>query len=137
MPLTLKKDVWNVRDPASGSYRGAAILSTTLPEDAAQIIEDTEDALDVQELRAEEIINDAQRAISGIDGERSRILESIASIAGQGTDSTLSTAGVAADAAACGALKNILECNQSTDGTYILKCTILNGVATYTWQLET
>ena len=35
MPLTLKKDAWNVRDPASGSYRGAAILSTTLPEDAA------------------------------------------------------------------------------------------------------
>jgi len=34
MPITLKKDEWKVKDPSSGNYRGAAILSTTLPEDA-------------------------------------------------------------------------------------------------------
>ena len=41
MPITLKKDVWKVKDPSSGQYRGAAILSTTLPQDAAQIISES------------------------------------------------------------------------------------------------
>lgn len=41
MPIALKKDVWKVKDPSSGQYRGAAILSTTLPQDAAQIISES------------------------------------------------------------------------------------------------
>lgn len=45
MPITLKKDVWKVKDPSSGQYRGAAILSTTLPQDAAQIISESNDTI--------------------------------------------------------------------------------------------
>lgn len=45
MPITLKKDVWKVKDPSSGQYRGAAILSTTLPQDAAQIISESNTAI--------------------------------------------------------------------------------------------
>ena len=35
MSITLKKDQWKVKDPSTGTYRGSAIFSTTLPEDAA------------------------------------------------------------------------------------------------------
>lgn len=78
MPITLKKDEWKVKDPSSGNYRGTAILSTTLPEDAAQIIEDTQNALDAEEVRAGQIIDDAQNAVDGIEGQSTIILESIA-----------------------------------------------------------
>ncbi len=78
MPITLKKDTWNVKDPISGNYRGAAILSTTLPEDAAQIIEDTQNALDAEEVRAGQIINDAQNAVDGIEGQSSLIQQKVA-----------------------------------------------------------
>lgn len=78
MPITLKKDEWKVKDPSSGNYRGAAILSTTLPEDAAQIIEDTQNALDAEEVRAGQIINDAQNAVDGIEGQSSLIQQKVA-----------------------------------------------------------
>ena len=106
MSITLKKDQWKVKDPSTGTYRGSAIFSTTLPEDAAQIVEDATDALDAQQIRAQKIVNDAQNAVNGINGLRQTMIASIASVAGQGTDSTLTQQGVAADAAACGGLKH-------------------------------
>lgn len=128
MSITLKKDVWKVKDPSSGNYRGAAILSTTLPEDAAQIVADTEDQLDALTSATQTDINaitanaqtsvnninnqlnnsssgiipQATAAMNGIESQRQTMIDSIASVAGQGTDTTLSQTGVAADAKVTG-----------------------------------
>lgn len=105
MPITLKKDEWKVKDPSSGNYRGAAILSTTLPEDAAQIIEDTQNALDAEEVRAGQIINNTQNTVDGIEAQSSLILENISKAIHNGTDKTLTVEGMPADAKATGDLK--------------------------------
>lgn len=181
MPITLKKDVWKVKDPSSGTYRGAAIFSTTLPEDAAKIIQDTEIALDNQQARVDtitansqaaittasenaqeiiddnaaqaqiainnaaanaqarvdttvadvqtsvnEVISNAQTAVNNLDSQRQTMMESIASVAGQGTDTTFTQPGVAADAKEVGNLKNTLDSyydhllfkNPQASGTY-------------------
>lgn len=108
MPVLLKKDEWRVKDPLSGNYTGAAILSTTLPEDAAQIVENTQIALNSEELRAEQIINNTQNAVNGINSQSDIMLESISKAIHNGTDTTLEIEGMPADAKATGNLKKKL-----------------------------
>ena len=128
MSITLKKDVWKVKDPSTGNYRGAAILSTTLPEDAAQIIEDTEDLLDIEQARATGIIEDteeqmdaivadiddqlnnttdgiipvAQGIVNTLQTQQTALITAIDSALQGGTDDTLTQADWAADAKAVG-----------------------------------
>lgn len=108
MPVLLKKDEWRIKNPLSGNYTGAAILSTTLPEDAAQIIENTQAALNLEELRAEQVINNTQNAVNGINSQSDMILESISKAIHNGTDTTLEIEGMPADAKATGNLKKKL-----------------------------
>lgn len=99
MSITMKKDAWKIKDPQTGNYRNSAILCTTLPEDAAEIVEDSAELLETQ---AAGIVSDAQDALDGIEAQKDTMIASIASVAGQGTDATLTQTGVAADAKATG-----------------------------------
>ena len=98
MPISIKTDAWYVKD-SEGNYRDSAIFSTTLPEEAASLIEDTSDLLDAQRVRGEGIVADTAADID-------TIAAAVASMAQLGTDPTLTVTGMAADAKACGDLKS-------------------------------
>jgi len=102
MSITMKKDAWKIKDPLTGTYRGSAIFSTTLPEDADQIMSDVSNFLDGQENRAEGIVAGAQESIDSLEERKNDIVQSIESMIQLGTDTSLSTSGMAADAKATG-----------------------------------
>ena len=142
MSITLKKDVWKVKDPSSGQYRGAAILSTTLPEDAAQIVTDTEAQLSALETETQADVNtiiaNAQTSVNGIntqlndptngivtkaqaqvaraENEVDTLTASITSAIEDGVDRTLTRDGVPADAKATGDAVSDLKSAMNGDG---------------------
>ena len=74
-------------------------------EGMQQAVEDARDAAeDIEDLAesAEQAVVDAQEAVNGIEDQRNTMIAAIASVAGQGTDVTLTQTGVAADAKAAG-----------------------------------
>lgn len=78
--------------------------SASIP-DIEQIIADAQAAatqINAEVTDAQAAVAAAQTAVDGIEAQRQTMIESIASVAGQGTDTTLSQSGVAADAKAAG-----------------------------------
>lgn len=78
--------------------------SASIP-DIEQIIADAQAAvtqINAEVTAAQAAVAAAQTAVDGIEAQRQTMIESIASVAGQGTDTTLSQSGVAADAKAAG-----------------------------------
>lgn len=78
--------------------------SASIP-DIEQIIADAQAAvteINADVAAAQAAVAAAQTAVDGIEAQRQTMIESIASVAGQGTDTTLSQSGVAADAKAAG-----------------------------------
>ena len=64
------------------------------------------------------ILANAQAAIDGIEAQKNTMIASIASVAGQGTDTTLTQSGVAADAKATG--DQVRNLNSAVDDTAII-----------------
>ena len=94
-------DAEKARDDAQ-----AAQLAAETAQGAA---EDAKEASEEALANVQQIIDDGQQTISemqaaadGIEAQRQTMIESIASVAGQGTDTTLTQSGVAADAKATG-----------------------------------
>lgn len=71
-------------------------------EEAQQRIAASQDAVDEVETRARQVISDSHNAVDSIEDQKDAMIASIASIAGQGTDTTLTQSGAAADAKAAG-----------------------------------
>ena len=87
MPVIIKTREMQYKDNA-GVYHG---INAVAEKKTSEIIADMDDAVQAM-----------QEAADGIDAQRETMIASIASVAGQGTDTTLTQSGVAADAKAAG-----------------------------------
>jgi hypothetical protein len=108
-------------------------------EQAQQIVAEAQETVDELEEQKDQIILSAQEAVDGIDEQRNTMIAAIASVAGQGTDTTLTQSGVAADAEAVG--DQIIFLKNATDvydyltngGQYTITASALeSGVWSYT-----
>ena len=63
----------------------------------------------VAEKKVEDQINDLNSTLDSVESQRQTMIASIASVAGQGTDTTFTQSGVAADAKAVGDIKSALN----------------------------
>lgn len=109
MPLTLKTTELQYKD-SHNVYHG---INAVAEKPTADVIADLDAAieerqdtvdgiLDAQETRGAQITSAAQSAVDGIEGQKNTMIASIASVAGMGTDTTLTQSGVAADAKVTG-----------------------------------
>lgn len=124
MPYTLKTSQISVKDPETGEYSGVDILAEQTEqgliaelqaEGTAQVNRINQAAVDVQaavdqaESDAATIISDTQASIDTLEEQKNTIAQTVASMAELGTDTTLSTPGMAADAGAVGDLSRQLS----------------------------
>lgn len=109
MPLTLRTTELQYKD-SHNVYHG---INAVAEKPTADVIADLDAAieerqdtvegiLDAQETRGTQITSAAQSAVDGIEGQKNTMIASIASVAGMGTDTTLTQSGVAADAKVAG-----------------------------------
>lgn len=119
MPYTLKTNQISVKDPETGEYSGVDILAeqteqgliaelqaegTTQVNRINQAAVDVQSAVDKAETDAAKIISDTQTSVNTLETQKNTIAQTVASMAELGTDTTLSTPGMAADAGAVGDL---------------------------------
>lgn len=139
MPYTLKTSQISVKDPETGEYSGVDILAEQTEqgliaelqaEGTAQVNRINQAAADVQaavdqaESDAATIISDTQASINTLEAQKNTIAQTVASMAELGTDATLSTPGMAADAEAVGDLSRQLSDvinNPQEIGRYLYK----------------
>lgn len=107
--------------------------SASIP-DIEQIIADAQAAvteINADVAAAQAAVAAAQTAVDGIEAQRQTMIESIASVAGQGTDTTLSQSGVAADAKAAGDqisdLKSAMKSSVANEQLYGASDALLYG----------
>lgn len=123
MPYTLKTSQISVKDPETGEYSGVDILAeqteegliaelqaegTTQVNRINQAAVDVQAAVDQAESDAATIISSTQSSINTLEAQKNTIAKTVASMAELGTDTTLSTPGMAADAGAVGELNQRL-----------------------------
>lgn len=124
MPYTLKTNQISVKDPETGEYSGVDILAeqteegliaeiqaegTTQVNRIIQAAVDVQSAVDKAETDAAKIISDTQTSVNTLESQKNTIAQTVASMAELGTDTTLSTPGMAADAGAVGDLSRHLS----------------------------
>lgn len=124
MPYTLKTNQISVKDPETGEYSGVDILAeqteqgliaelqaegTTQVNRINQAAVDVQAAVDQAESDAATIISSTQTSINTLEAQKNTIAQTVASMAELGTDTTLSTPGMAADAGAVGDLSRQLN----------------------------
>lgn len=117
MPYTLKTQQISVKDPDSGEYIGVDVLTEqteegliaelqaegdTQVERINQAAVDVQAAVDAAEAEAKQIISDTQSSLDTLETQKNTIAETVVSMAELGTDTTLTTPGMAADAKATG-----------------------------------
>lgn len=117
MPYTLKTQQISVKDPDSGEYIGVDVLTEqtkegliaelqaegdTQIERINQAAVDVQSAVDQAETEAQQLISSTQSSLNTLETQKDTIAQTIASMAELGTDTTLTTAGMAADAKATG-----------------------------------
>lgn len=124
MSYILKTHQISVKDPATGQYSGVDILAeqteqgliaelqaegTTQVNRIGQAAVDVQAAVDKAESDAAGIISETQQSINTLEREKNTIAATVASMAELGTDTTLTTPGMAADAGAVGELNRQLS----------------------------
>lgn len=117
MPYTLKTQQISVKDPDSGEYIGVDVLTEqtkegliaelqaegdTQIERINQAAVDVQSAVDQAETEAQQLISSTQSSLNTLETQKDTIAQTIASMAELGTDTMLTTAGMAADAKATG-----------------------------------
>lgn len=106
MPVYLRPNELFVKNPNGSGYLPQNVISETSTAEMLAAFDET--IANTQEsLNA--ITAEAQTAVDGIESQKNTMIASIASVAGQGTDTTLTQSGVAADAKAAGELKNVFK----------------------------
>lgn len=145
MPYTLKTSQISVKDPETGEYSGVDILAeqteqgliaelqaegTTQVNRINQAAVDVQAAVDQAESDAATIISDTQTSINTLEAQKNTIAQTVASMAELGTDTTLSTPGMAADAGAVGDLSRQLSDAESaikfSTGAEAIEIEVLN-----------
>lgn len=101
MPVTIRTTDMKYKD-SQGNYVG---INGVAERTTAEMIADVEAAGADTIADVQQAIAASQAALDGIDAQRNTMIAAIASVAGQGTDTTFTQSGVAADAAAVGTLK--------------------------------
>lgn len=106
MPVYLRPNELFVKNPNGTGYLPQNVISQTstseILEAFDQTVENTQESLNT-------MTSEAQQAVDGIESQKNTMIASIASVAGQGTDTTLTQSGVAADAKVVGDLKSAIE----------------------------
>ena len=117
MPINIKKNQLYFKDPVSGTYEGIDVVADKTTEERITEINaagttqvglvnaagaTTISAVQTAVTNAQAAVSAAETAVNGIEVQRDTIIAAIASVAGQGTDTTLTQSGVAADAKATG-----------------------------------
>ena len=111
MPFTIKQGLMKYRDE-NGEYHAInTVAEKTTAEMVAEIEQVGEDTVDSVQDQVDDIVADAQEAVNTLESQKNTIAQTVASMAELGTDDTLSTPGMAADAAATGSLKSALSQN--------------------------
>lgn len=79
MPITIKKDAWQIKDD-NGNYRSAALFSTMLPNEARHLIDDTRTKIsnDVDYIK-QDFTNFKTQTIAAMESAGETVLESIPS----------------------------------------------------------
>ena len=121
MPVTIKTGVLNYKDSYDQYVAVDVVSDNTTASRVAAINSAADTKLSAIEQtgastisQVETAVADSQAAVAGIDAQRNTMIAAIASVAGQGTDTTLSQSGVAADAKAVGDLKSALNVLKET-----------------------
>ena len=99
MPYVFKPNKLYVKNPEGSGFLPQNIIADQTTEEMIAQVE-AAGASTISEVQ--QAVLDSQNAVAGIDAQRDTIIASIASVAGQGTDTTLTQSGVAADAEAAG-----------------------------------
>lgn len=99
MPYVLKPNKLYVKNPENSEFLPQNIITDQTTQ---EVIEQVEASGAATIANVQQAVTDSQNAINGIDAQRDTIIASIASVAGQGTDTTLTQSGVAADAQVTG-----------------------------------
>lgn len=141
MPVTLKRTQMSYKDSHDRYVSVDVVAEKTTAELVADIEEVGEQYLNDIEAsgtatieNVEQAVADSQTAVAGIDAQRDAMIAAIASVAGQGTDTSLTQIGVAADAAAVGSLKSAITFDEYliNSGEYTIKADDLeSGVWNY------
>lgn len=135
MPVIIRSADMKYKD-SQGRYIGVNAVAERATADMIADIEEVaaQQRMAIEEAGAETIedveqaVADSQAAVAGIDAQRETMIAAIANVAGQGTDSTFTQPGVAADAAAVGALNSAINSIQLTDSIH----EYINDAYTYT-----
>lgn len=111
MPITIKQNLMKYKSDRLHQYVG---INSVAERATADQIEDIEAAGADTIAEVNAAIAAGQTAIDGIEAQKNQMISAIASVAGAGTDKTLSTPDVAADAEAVGIVKNTLNASNSS-----------------------
>lgn len=106
MPYVLKPNKLYVKDPESSEFLPQNIITYQTTQ---EVIEQVEAAGASTISEVQQAVSDSQTAVASIDAQRDTMIAAIASVAGQGTDTTLTQSGVAADAKAAGSAIDALK----------------------------
>lgn len=103
MPYVMNPHKLWVKDPEHNAYLPQNVIATQTAEEQIALVEaaGADTIADVQQAVA-----DSQAAVNSLESQKNTIAQSVASMAQLGTDTTLSTSGMAADAAATGLIKS-------------------------------
>lgn len=110
MPYTLKPNKLFVKDPEGGGFLAQNVIAEQTTEEMVAEIQTEGTAIKntiVNQLN--QAISDSQTAIDTLETQKDNIVEAVASMAELGTDTSLSVAGMAADAKATGDAVNDLN----------------------------
>lgn len=121
MSVTIKTVEMQYRG-TDGQYHGINAVAEKRISDQIEAIdaaladkrEEIEDVIDQIETDGNQAISDMQTAAAGIDEQAQTMMNLIAAAASAGTDPTLTTSGMAADAAAAGTIVKV----NTTEPTY-------------------
>lgn len=143
MSVTLHVGELKYKD-SHGVYHGVNAVAekklSDFEDDVEEIIDNMADDVTAQQTRANGIVADATTAVNNLDAQKDTIAQTVASMAQLGTDTTLSTSGMAADAKKTGDeigdLKSALM--QSLDSTGENKLTLdkITGVSNATYEVD-
>lgn len=110
MPYTLKPNKLFVKDPEGGGFLAQNVIAEQTTEEMVAEIQTEGTAIKNNIInQLNQAISDSQTAIDTLETQKDNIVEAVASMAELGTDTSLSTAGMAADAKATGNAVNELE----------------------------
>lgn len=131
MPITISPNQIHIKkEDGSGYLPGNVVAGQTTEQMVAAVQAAGQTTID----HVNQAVADAQSAVNTLDAQKNSIAQTVASMAQLGTDTELSTPGMAADAGAVGNLKSAIKTNvfnlTAADKTEIADGTDLDTITT-------